>query len=176
MKECSQESFCSWPFNDYYFMSGARALSEALTTSGCEIRYYFVRLDGHSLMSFIEQPPFRHQQNIVIITSPHLIPLAYFWLTENSNICAVFGSTSSVRDVYNGLLNSPPGDKIIQPAVNVEQQLSPSDVRLLTYFLKGGNVHDLQNKYGNSRSTVAVWRKKILVKLGVRKTGHVFCR
>lgn len=176
MKECSQESFYSWPLNDYYFMSGARALSEALTISGCETRYSFVHLNGHSLMSFIEQPPFRHQQNIVIITSTHLMPLASFWLAKNSNVCAVFGSASSVRDVYNGLLNSPPGDKIIQPDVNVEQQLSPSDVRLLTYFLKGGNVHDLQNKYGNSHSTVAAWQKKILMKLGVRKTGHLFCR
>ncbi|HED1256314.1 TPA: hypothetical protein R4S16_003869 [Citrobacter amalonaticus] len=174
MKECSQESFYSWPLNDYYFMSGVRALSEALTTSGCETRYSFVRLDGYSLVSFIEQSPFRHRQNIVIITSRHLIPLASFWLTENSNICAVFGSTSSVKDVYNGLLNSTPGDKIIQPGVNVEQQLSPSDVRLLTYFLKGGNVHDLQNKYGNSRSTVTAWRKRILLKFGVRKTCHLF--
>ena len=173
MKECSKESFYSWPLNDYYFMSGARELSEALTTSGCETRYYFVRLDGHSLMSFIEQPPFRHQQNTVIIASPRLMPLAAFWLAENSNVCAVFGSTSSVQDVYNELLNSIPCEKIIRAAVNAEQQLSPFDFRLLTYFLKGGNIPNLQKKYRNSRSTVAAWRKRILVKFGVRKTCHL---
>lgn len=175
MKECSQESFYSWPLNDYYFMSGARALSEALTTSGCKTRYSFVRLEGHSLMSFIEQPPFRHQQNTVIIASPLLMPLAAFWLAENSNISAVFGSTSSVRDVYNGLLNSTPSDKIIQPDVNEEQQLLPPEFRLLAYFFKRRNIPDLQEKYRNSRSTVVAWRKRILVNPSIRKVCHLFC-
>lgn len=101
MKECSQESFYSWSLNDYYFMSGVRALSEALITSGCEIRFSFFCMSGHSLISLIEQPLFRKLQNTVIITFPLLMPLTAFWLA----------------------VNSPYDVKIIQATVNVEHQL-----------------------------------------------------
>ena len=71
-----------WPTEDYYFRSGTYALTEQLQGPGCHIPYYFVRLDGHTLISFQEHPPLQDGQDIVIIASPHLMPLTAFWLAE----------------------------------------------------------------------------------------------
>ncbi|WP_049101600.1 hypothetical protein [Klebsiella oxytoca] len=163
-----------WPPGDIYFGTGASVISECLREAGVQKEYYFMNLDRHTLRAFIRDfPGFRHD-NVIIICSRRLLPLAFFWLKESKRVRAVFESSVSVKKIIQ-VLRDAGNDKPLPFTVRAASRtLSIQDLVMLRDYIEEGNMAALQRKYRCSSSTI--YRRKMIIakKFSVRKLAHVF--
>ena len=163
-----------WPVEDFYFRAGISVLSEQLKTNVKSQCFFYTNLNRHTLRAFIRDFSGITSNNIIIICSRRLLPLAYFWLKESRRVRAVFDSGVSVESIAQVLNNLQPGDEVMFPASRQLRRLTYQDMFLLRHYIEQGEVVSLQAKLACSCSTV--YRRKMMAarKFGVRKIEHLF--
>ncbi|TNL02360.1 hypothetical protein CYD30_27020 [Kosakonia cowanii] len=161
-----------WPEGDIFFRTGVSGLSCRLKYSGSAGGYCFINLSGHTLRSFIDDFPDIKNTDIVIISSPRLMPLAHFWLAESVRVRAAFTSGTAVDEIIFRLNAAGAGGKTACPPP--DRQLSFRDVRFLYSCLKGVSTVQLQKTYRRTYSTLKGREASLARKFGVRKLQHLF--
>lgn len=163
-----------WPVVDFYFRAGISILSKQLKKNVKRQCFSYINLNRHTLRAFIRDFPEITSDNIIIICSRRLLPLAYFWLKESRRVRAVIDSGVSVERITQALNKLQPGDEIIFPASLRPRMLTHQDLYLLSHYIERGEVVSLQSKLGCSCSTI--YRRKLMTarKFGVRKIEHLF--
>ncbi|TNL02465.1 hypothetical protein CYD30_26770 [Kosakonia cowanii] len=163
-----------WPEGDIFFRTGVSGLSCRLKYSGSAGGYCFINLNGYTLRSFIDDFPDIKNTNIVIISSPRLMPLATFWLAESRRVRAVFSSGTSVAEIIFRLNAAGTCGKKVWPRLSPDRQLSFRDVRLLNYYFNGVSKVHLQKTYRRAYSTLKGWEASLTRKFCVRKLHYLF--
>lgn len=173
-KDVKTDASGCWPVGDFYFRAGISVLSEQLSTNVKKPVFFYINLNRHTLSAFIRDFSGITSNNIIIICSRRLLPLAYFWLKESRRIRAVFDSSMSVERIAVSLNELQSGGKVMLPASRRTRRLTHQDVFLLRHYIERGDVVSLQLKLACSRSTT--YRRKMMVaqKFGVRKIEHLF--
>lgn len=160
----------SWPTSDIYFGYGTFLLNQMLNIKDTSTHYFFVNLTRQTLRQALNEFPRMEWRNIVIISTPELIPLARYWLSAYHRTSAVFESTCSLETVIHELrLQFGTGNQIVCIKSRQRNVLNQRDVSLLRYFLDGGNVMPLGKKYQRSYQTIYRWRAEIFRKLGRKR-------
>ena len=174
-----------WPVDDFYFRAGACALSEQLEEHAKNQSFFFINLNRHTLRAFISEftgitpnniiefTEIVHN-NIIIICSRRLLPLAHFWLKESRCVRAVFDSDMSVERVMMSLNKLQPDHEVMLPVCRRPLRLTHQDLLFLRSYIEQSNVLSLQLKLACSCSTIYRWKMMIARKFGVRKMEHIF--
>ncbi|MEX5383489.1 hypothetical protein WCE10_10400 [Cronobacter muytjensii] len=168
----SLTDFMFWPEDDVFFGAGVSVLCKKLEENHSHQTYSFLNLNGFSLQNFFSERPLRRRGRHVIISSEHLMPLAHYWMEKNTNVCAVFVSTTSFGTVYSTLKRLPAG-AVLRPVRRNYPKISYKETVLLQHYLATGDTSYIQNHFSRSYSAVLAWKYNLACKLNVRKLEHL---
>lgn len=162
-----------WPENDVYFSHGVNGLCRHKENMPSLMGYYFVHLNGFTLKNFINDLGSMSSSRIVIISSPLLMPLAYFWLTESSRVCAIFETGTPVNRIKEGLMSISVKGKLLAPNFDTSRCLSIHDVIFLKFYLEENSMSLIQEKFCRSYKTLNGRKCAIARKFGIRKLSQL---
>ncbi|EAA8999429.1 hypothetical protein RS429_004411 [Salmonella enterica] len=162
-----------WPDNDIYFHYGTLAMDKMLIKNDGWKPYFYVRLSNFTLRDFLRDFSTTQENNIVIISGPTLLPLAYFWLEKSHRVCAVFESSCPINDIIYSLNTLRAGGQIAPPSVPCTRRLTSRDVSVLKHYIGGGDMKDFQLIHSRAYSTVQGWMALLARKFSVRKPAQL---
>ncbi|EAA9055777.1 hypothetical protein LL686_003911 [Salmonella enterica] len=164
-----------FPESNHYFQTGISGIVDRLSNEGCSTSYIFIHLNRYTLAECLLQfPNFNEEDDVIIISTPQLMPVAVFWLTENRHVRAVFKSTTSMDEVINTISDNRLGDKMLTMPLKRHHMISLREMQVLKQTLEGHSLNDLQETHYRPASTIHGWKAGIARKLGVRKLRHIF--
>lgn len=174
MLEVTGESSTNyWPENDVYFAQGVNGICRHKESIPSLMEFYFVHLNGFTLKSFINDLSSMSSSRIVIVSSPLLMPLAYFWLAESSRVCAIFDTATSIKKIKEELLSISARGKLRAPQFDTARCLSIHDVIFLKFYLEENSMSLIQEKFCRSYKTLNGRKCALARKFGVRKLSQL---
>ena len=162
-----------WPISDLFFGYGVKSLLTGLDQSSDENDYFFINLNRHTLKFFLQDFAEFRSKKIIIISSPRLMPLATFWLTESNKVCALFGSCTPVEEIVRVLNIMPPETKTSLPALRAKETMSLREVFFLKNYLEKGKLARFPLLPSMGSSTLKNRKISVARKLGVRKLEQI---